>query len=238
MPKSFEKWTVLKHSRLAAVEDNILTVEGAIPMPVGNMTRRMTIVRLRDRRLVIFSAIALNEDEMRTVEKFGTPAFLLVPNAHHRLDSKTWKDRYPDIVVVAPKGAREKIQEVVSVNATQINFGDPDVALVPVPGTDESEFALEVRRPGGTTLLLNDLVGNIRETSGIGGWLLRLMGFAGDRPQVPTPIKIAIVKDKHALAAQFRRWAEMPLKRILVSHGRPIERRPSETLQELAAALE
>jgi hypothetical protein len=34
-------------------------------MPVGNITRRMTVVRLRDGKLVIFSAIALDEVEMR-----------------------------------------------------------------------------------------------------------------------------------------------------------------------------
>jgi hypothetical protein len=77
-------------------------------MPLADIPRRMTIVRLRDGRLVVFNAVALAEDDMRSLERFSTPAFLMVPNAHHRLDAKIWKDRYPNLEVIAPPGARAK----------------------------------------------------------------------------------------------------------------------------------
>jgi len=189
MPKPFMEWKVLPHSKLTAIEDDILTVVGDVPMPVANLKRRMTVVRLCDGRLVIFSAVALDEEEMRALEDFGEPAFLIVPNDHHRLDSKIWKDRYPAMQVITPKGAREEVGKVVHVDATSADFGDPDIALMTVPGTREHEAALEVRRPNGTTLVLNDVVGNMRGTSGFGGWLLRMMGFAGDKPRVPFPGK-------------------------------------------------
>lgn len=238
MTKPFTEWKVLPHGTLTPVDEDILTVVGDIPMPVGNLQRRMTVVRLRDRRLVIFSAVALDEDQMRALETFGEPAFLVVPNDHHRLDAKIWKDRYPAIQVIAPQGAREKVEKAVHVDATRAEFGDPDVALVTVPGTHEHEAALEVRRPDGTTLILNDIVGNIRDASGFGGWFLRLMGFAGDEPHVPLPVKMAMVDNKAALAAQLRRWADLPsLKRILVSHGAAIEDDPRGALRKLAASL-
>ena len=238
MPAIQTKWEVLPHDKLQRIEDNILTVEGEIKMPVGNMHRRMTLVRLEGGRLVVFSAIALDEDEMIEVEAFGTPAFLIVPNAHHRLDAKIWKDRYPALRVIAPEGAREKVQEAVAVDATTVDFGDPDVVFVPVPGTKAQESALEITTPNGITLVLNDIVGNIRSVHGFGGWMLRLMGFAGDAPQVPAPVKLAIVADKAALAAQLRRWAGMTLKRIVVSHGETIENDPRGELLKLAAALD
>src|SRR5258706_13740623 len=239
MPKPFTEWKVLPHSKLTTIEDDILTVVGDVPMPVANMKRRMTVVRLRDGRLVIFSAVALDEEEMRALEDFGEPAFLIVPNDHHRLDSKIWKDRYPAMQVITPKGAREEVEKVVHVDATSADFGDPDIALMTVPGTREHEAALEVRRPNGTTLVLNDVVGNMRATSGFGGWLLRMMGFAGDKPRVPFPVKLAMIHDKAALAAQLRRWADLPaLKRILVSHGSAIEDDPRSAVRELAGSLE
>jgi hypothetical protein len=239
MPKPFTEWKVLPHGKLTAIEDGILTVVGDIPMPVGDMKRRMTVVRLSDRRLAIFSAVALDEEEMHALEDFGEPAFLIVPNNHHRLDSKIWKDRYPAMQVITPKGAREEVEKVVHVDATSADFGDPDIALITVPGTHEHEAALEVRRPNGTTLVLNDVVGNMRDTSGFGGWLLRMMGFAGDKPHVPFPVKLAMINDKAALAVQLRRWAELPgLKRILVSHGSTIEDDPRGALRDLAVSLE
>ncbi len=239
MPQPFSEWKVLPHGKLTAIEDNMLTVVGEIPMAVGDMERRMTVVRLRDGRLVVFSAVALDEEEMRALEEFGAPAFLIVPNDPHRLDSKIWKDRYPAMRVITPKGAREKVEKAVPVDATSADFNDPDVALVIVPGTGEHEAALEVRGTNGATLVLNDVVGNMRKTSGFGGWLLRLMGFAGNKPHVPLPIKATMIKDKTALAVQLRRWAELPaLKRVLVSHGSMIEDDPRGALRELALSLE
>jgi hypothetical protein len=238
MPQPFTHWKVLPHDKLIAIDSDILTVTGEIPMPLGKFTRRMTVVRLQDSRLVIFSAIALDEAEMHGLENYGTPAFMIVPNDKHRLDTKIWKDRYPAIQVIAPGGARENIEKVVPVDLTHGNFDDPDVTLVTVPGTAERELALEIRRVEGTTLVVNDIIGNIRDASGLGGWILRMMGFAGDKPHVPLPVKFALIKDKAAVARQLRQWAELPrLKRVLVSHGAPIENDPKATLRELAGSL-
>jgi hypothetical protein len=238
MTASFQTWKVLPHGKLTEVDENILTVVGEIPMPIGGLQRRMTVVRLTDGRLVIFSAISLDEDEMQALEDYGRPAYLIVPNSHHRLDAKTWKDRYPDIQVITPKGARPKVEDAVPVDATSADFGDDNVLLIDVSGTRSLESALLITGTHGTTLVLNDVVANIRDEKGFGGWLLRMMNFAGDGPQVPIPIRAAIVSDKAALSEQLLRWADIPsLKRILVSHGSAIETDPCGALRQLAASL-
>ncbi|MFM0027278.1 hypothetical protein PQR70_13535 [Paraburkholderia madseniana] len=175
---------------------------------------------------------------MQALEEYGRPAFLVVPNDHHRLDARVWKERYPSMQVVAPEGSRTKVEEAVHVDTTAPSFGDPNVEFVTVPGTRGHEAALVIRTPNGTTLVLNDLVGNIRHESGFGGWLLRVMGFAGDEPHIPKPVKLVLIKDKEALRVQLLQWAELEsLKRILVSHGSPIEDHPSQTLRALASSL-
>ena len=238
MTRPNENWNVLPHGKLTPIDDGMLTVEGRIKMPLMDLPRRMTVVRLHDSRLVVWSAIALDDAAMATFEAFGRPAFLVVPNDHHRLDAKAWKNRYPELKVIAPEGAREKIANVVAVDTTSPDFGDPGVTFVTVPGTRAHEAALVVRRERGTTLVLNDLVGNIRAASGIDGWLLRLAGFAGDDAQIPRVVKMALVKDAADLRAQLLEWAELPgLRRIIVSHGDPIEREPQRTLRDLAASL-
>jgi hypothetical protein len=90
----------------------------------------------------------------------------------------------------------------------------------------------------GTTLVLNDLVGNIRETSGLDSWLLKLAHFAGNKAQIPTPVKLTMVKDPNALRGQLLQWTRIEsLKRIVVSHGDPIEANPRQTLSDLAGTL-
>jgi len=238
MTKPFEQWTVLPHGKLVQVDDNILTVVGEIHMPLMDLPRRMTVVRLIDSRLVVFSAVALDEDEMAALEAFGRPAYLIVPSDKHRLDAKIWKDRYPEIQVVAPEGARAKVQETVQVDTVAPLFNDPNVQFVAVPGTRGREAALVVRTPKGTTLVLNDVVGNIRDAAGFGGWLLHVAGFAGTAAQIPKVVKMAIIEDTNALRAQLLQWAEIDsLKCILVSHGSPIEENPRQVLRELAGSL-
>ncbi|MDB5472644.1 MAG: hypothetical protein JWR84_4204 [Caulobacter sp.] len=238
MTAAFKTWTVLPHGQLTPLTDDILTVLGEIPMPVGDFPRRMTVVRLHDRRLVIFSAVALDEPQMQALEAFGTPTFLIVPNAIHRLDACTFKQRYPAIQVIAPRGALLKVEEVVPVDATEADFADPHVRLIEVGGTQSNEFAIEVTRPDGSTLILNDLVANIHGEHGFTGWLLRLMKFAGDEPHIPGPVQKKLVEDKAALVSQLMAWSHLPnLQRIVVSHGDVIEDDPPEALRRLAASL-
>ena len=238
MSAPHKHWTVLPHEPLNAIEDNILTVVGTIKVPTGDFPRRMTVVRMRDGNAVVFNGIALDEDEMYELEGFGRLTCLIVPNDHHRLDAKIWKDRYPAMTIIAPAGAREKVAKVVPVDAVDVTFADPAVRFVTVPGMHMHEAALEVHGPNGVTLVLNDIVANIRHPHGFGGWMLRLMGFAGETPHVPAPVKLAIGKGKVDLAAQLRTWAALPLKRIIVSHGETIDDDPKAALLALAATLD
>ena len=224
--------------RIHEIDDGLFTAAGTIRVPIGEFPRRMSVARLDDGRLVIFSAIELTDLEHERVEELGEPAFLIVPNGHHRKDAPVWKRRYPRIQVVAPPGSRDKVQAVVNVDAVRPDFDDPAVRYVVVPGTGGREAALEVERAGGTTLILNDIVANIHDAPGIKGWLLRKMQFAGDRPHVPSPVKRTIVDGERELRGQLLEWAALPdLQRIIVSHGEAIEDDPASALRRLAGTL-
>ena len=238
MVQAYQSWTVQPHDKLVAVDPRIRTVVGYLKMPLARLPRRMTVVRLRDGRLVVYSAIALRDAEMAELEGFGRPAFLVVPSDKHRLDARAWKDRYPDLVVVAPRGGGERVADVVMVDSTSPDFGDPDVRFVVVPGTGENEAALVVKTGERTTIVLNDLIGNIRGARGVGGWFLRLMGFAGEEPHVPGIVKRLLVKDRAAVREQFLLWAKDPsVERVVVSHGDIIDAHARDALMKLAESL-
>jgi hypothetical protein len=235
MTKPFEDWTVLPHGKLTRINERILTVVGDLKMPLLELPRRMTVVRLKSGGLVIFSAIALGDPDMAELEGFGRPVFLVVPSERHRLDAPAFAQRYPRITVVAPRGGAEKIGEVVRVDTSAPDFGDSSVRYVEVA----ADSALEVDGEDGLTIIVNDQIGDIHGESGLGGWLLRVMGFAGDEAQVPGPVKLTLGKHKAEVASQFRRWAERDdLRRIIVSHGDPIEVDPRGALRKLAASLD
>jgi hypothetical protein len=235
MTAPFKEWTVLPHGKLTRVNERIATVVGDLKMPLLELPRRMTAIRLNSGDLAIFSAIALRDPDMAELEALGRPAFLIVPSMRHRLDAPGYAQRYPSITIVAPRAGAEKIAEVVRVSTNAPDFGDQSVRYVEIAG----DSALEVDCDDGLTIIVNDLIGDIHGESGIGGWLLRVMGFAGDDPHVPGPVKLTLGKHKSEVAQQFRRWAERDdLRRIIVSHGDPIEVDPRGVLRKLAATLD
>lgn len=234
MTAPFETWTVLPHGELITVNDRIMSVVGELKMPLLELPRRMTLVRLASGELVIFSAIALNETGMAKLEAFGRPAFLVVPSERHRLDAPSYAQRYPGIKVVAPRAGIEKIGKVVRIDTSTPDFGDASVRYVEVA----ADSALEVDGSDGLSIIVNDLIGDIHGEHGFGGWLLRMMGFAGEDPHVPAPVKMTLGKHKSHVARQFRNWAEQAnLRRIIVSHGDSIETDPRGALRTMAADL-
>src|SRR4030095_15114180 len=210
MTQILTSWKVLPHGELTQVDDGVLTVVGQIVMPLTKFPRRMTVVRLRGARTLIFNGIALDEAEMARIEALGQPVFMIVPNDHHRLDSRIYKERYPSLAVVAPAGALAKVAKIVPVDTSAPDFGDHSVRFVAVPGTREQEAALVIDRDGRTTLVVNDIIGNIHDAHGVGGWLLELIGFAGDEPRIPGVAKMALVKDRAGLRSQLLDWAALP----------------------------
>ncbi len=239
MAKPHTDWTVLPHGKLKRLERDLLSVSGTMKMPpMGDVSRRMTIVRLADGRLVIYSAISLDEIEMKALESYGLPAYLIVPGDIHRMDAKPWKDRYPKIKVIAPAGAREKVQEVVPVDATEVDFGDPAVRFMTMPGTGDKEAVLVIETASGTTVVLNDLIFDLANRPGFSGWLFKTLGMTGDEPHITFPVKLKQVKDKSAVSAQLEDWAHLPnLKRVIISHGDIIAEAPGAVLERISLEL-
>lgn len=236
MAKLNQDWIVQPHGDIVAVADGILTVQGSIVMPLGRFPRRMTVIALRDGGSAVWSPIPLREPDMARIEGLGAVRFLIVPNQGHRLDLKPWSMRYPEARIIAPPNAREAVAEAAPVDATGDIVGDPSLDFQCVAGTKADEFALTVRRVDGTTLILNDILSNVRHPEGIGANIMaRLLGFGVKRPRTSRPVRRMFVEDPALVGRQFRAWAAIPdLRRIIVSHGEVIDSAPREALNRAA----
>ena len=237
MSRLHDEWKVDAHGPLEHLGDGVWTVAGEISMPLGHFPRRMTVVVLEGARLLVWSAIPMRDAAMAQLEALGDVAFLVVPGVAHRLDLRAWKRRYPGARVVCAPGAQEAVSQAVPVDATTNVFDDPTVDFQAVPGMEDKEAALWVRRAGGTTLVVNDIIANVQHPNGLGAEVMaRLLGFGVKEPQMPWLGEKLFVKDPSDTAAALRAWAQEPqLTRIVVSHGDVIAAAPRETLTRIAA---
>lgn len=218
MAKAHDGWKVLPHGPIERLADNLWWVRGSLRGM--SLKRTMTIVRLGDGRLLIHNAIALDEGAMKQVEAWGSPAFIVVPNGGHRLDAPAFKHRYPSARIVAPRGSRARIEEVVPVDLSYEEFpADDAVRFEPLHGIDDAEGALIVRSPDGVTVVLNDVVFNMDRKRDPLGFLFTTVLGSAPGPRVSRLAKLMFVKDKKALRADLERLAELPnLQRLVVAH--------------------
>lgn len=232
MPKAFDTWQVLPHRPIEKLESNLWRVEG--DLPGNNGTRVMTIVKTKSSGLVVHNPIALEEDVMKEIDAFGDVTTIIVPSGYHRLDSKNFKQRYPKAKIVAPEGARKKVEQVVKVDGAYDGQIDDGVTLTHLEGLKNAEGIMEVDSDGKKTVVFNDCVNNLPKLGGLFGFLLSPTGM----PAVPRITRWFMAKDMKAFRANLERIAETKnLARIIVSHGKPMTDDPSGVLKTVAARL-
>jgi hypothetical protein len=217
MAPTSSEWKVLPHGPLERLSENLLWVSGSLPGM--SLKRTMTVARLDDGRLIVHSAIALDESSMKELEAFGRPTFLVVPNGYHRLDAPAYLARYPNMAIYAPKGSRRKIEEVVPVTASLDAFPPSDsVRFEDVPGVP-AEAALWVRSTDGLSLVLTDVVFNMDRKRDLPGFLFTSILGSAPGPRISRLAKLVLVRDRRALRAGLEQWAALPnLKRLIVAH--------------------
>jgi hypothetical protein len=217
MSKPPRPWTVLPHGPLEQLEENLYAIESAVP-GIPGLRRRMAIVRRADGGLLFFNGVPVGEDALARIRALGTPAMLVVPQHLHMIDAHAFRDRL-GVRVYAPAATRALVAERVAVDGA-------------------GEGMAVVRSADRVSLVVADLVLNVPNAPGFRGLLFRLLGFTGDRPKLPAPVRLRVLRDPGALRAQLEELARTPgLARIVPSHGAIVDRDPARALREIAASL-
>jgi hypothetical protein len=229
-------WQVHPHGELQPLSDNLWRVQGSLPgMP---LERVMIVARMRDGRLVVHGAMALDEATMKRLEALGEPAVMLVPSGYHRMDAPRYAQRYPGMKIYCPKGSLERVHAVVRVDGTFDDFeGDATVRTTHLDGVADIEGVVHVTSGDGSTLVFNDALFNMPHAPGLGGLFTRLIGSSGGL-RVSNTGRFFLVKDARMLGARLVALAGTPgLVRIAVAHHETFTDHPAEALRAVAGTL-
>ena len=221
-PKWHTRWKVLPHEPLKRLEDNLWVVDGPIPgMPID---RRMAIIRLADGRLVIHNGIAVDDATIAAIEALGELTFLVVPNGFHRIDAFAYKQRYPQLRVIAAPNAAKKVAEAVAIDGgPELLPADSGLRGELIEGDKIGEIAFTIEHGATKTLMLNDALFNTPHKPGFKGFVMRALGSTGGL-KMSRIMRIFGAADGNAFRAHVVRLAEQPgVSRLIVSHGDIIE---------------
>jgi hypothetical protein len=237
MPTSPRPWTVVPHGPVERLDENLFSVESAVP-GIPGLRRRMTIVRRSDGGLLFFNAVPVGDEALARIRALGTPAILVIPQHLHMIDAHAFRQRL-GVRVYAPAISRAKVAERVAVDGTFEDIPpDPAVAIVPVAGFRTGEGMAVVRSGDRVSLVVADVILDVPHAPGLPGLLFRLLGLTGDHPKLPAPIRLRVLRDRRALRAQLEELARTPgLTRIVLTHGAVVDKDPAGVLRSIAASL-
>ena len=204
-------------------------------MPGGVIPRKMVPIKFSDGRLAIHSPICLDGADMATIENWGEPAFCLVPNGFHRLDTPAFKRRYPNLKILCPDAVRVRVAKVIRVGGSYAML--PPELQWRTLAMKSGEAVFIWRNGERVTLIFGDALFNVAHLPGIFGRIMKLIGSAGG-PRVTPMAKVIAVDDRHLLAAQFVELATTAgLTRLIPGHGDNIEADAPAILRTVAARI-
>ncbi|MBS0319864.1 MAG: DUF4336 domain-containing protein [Proteobacteria bacterium] len=183
---------------------------------------RMAVARLADRRLWVWSPIALTSALAMQVQALGRVTYVVSPNKLHHLFLAAWAARWPAAKLYAPPGLARKLR-TLHFAADLRDEPDPAWADDIDQAIFSGSFALDevafFHRPS-STAIFGDLIQRFPASS-LSGWkrvVMRLSGLVGAQGGTPIDWRMSFVRRAPARAALCKVLAWNPT-RLLIAHG-------------------
>ena len=221
------------HGSLERIAANTWQVEGSQSMP---LKRNMTVHRLSDGRLVLYSVVALDAAGMQALEALGTPWLMVIPGTH-TIDARFYKARYPQLLVAHDDLA--ELADLKSDGTPETLLTGTGVEVIRSAGLKRNEACLLVPADNGKLLVACDILGrNSPRQPGIGGRIMAFLSPPGGVFGVARIVKFRQVKDKHVLREWVRGLAaRSDLVAVLGSHGPALTSNVAPSLQDAAQRI-
>jgi hypothetical protein len=220
-------------TELIELTDGVWVAWDPVKILGTHLTTTMTLLRLADGSLLVHSPVSLTPARHAAVRSIGPVAHIYAPNLFHHLHAPGWVEAFPDARVHGPLGLEKKRPDLrldrAPSSGTESGFSDT-VDEIPIDGFRLRETAL-FHRPS-KALVVADLVHNIGRPPG--AWTrtyARMMGFY-DRVALSRALRWTAFSDRKAARTSIDALLSLPIERIVVGHGAPLEQSPARALSE------
>lgn len=221
------------------VDSGPVKAMGLIPLPV-----RMTVLRLRDGSLLLYSPTRFDEALRRGLEQIGPIAHVIAPNTAHWMFVKQWQENCPQVRIWGAPGlgqrrqvkqAGVRLDHELGPEAPAAWAGEIDQLIV--EGVGFAEVAL-LHRPS-RSVILTDLVQNLEPAKlhPLFRPAARLAGVTAPNGKAPIYLR-AIVKMKGREPSRTAKaLVNFQPSFVIFSHGRWYDARAAERLRQSLAWL-
>ena len=207
-------------AHLEQLADNVWVVAQPLSFFGLHLGARMTVVKMRDGTLTLYSPVAMDEALAAEVDVLGDVANIVAPNRFHHLHVGPTKARYPDAALHVCRSLLKKRKDLKA-DAVLGGFDWPDeLACISVGGTliDETVFV----HTDSNTLICCDLLENFQEMDHFVTRVYLKANGAYKKATLFRDLRLAFTKRSLARRA-IDEILEHPIEAISVAHGEPVD---------------
>lgn len=186
---------------------------------------RMAVIRLANGDLFIWSPTALTATLCAAVDRLGPVRHLVAPNSLHHVFLPDWKLAYPEALVYAAPGLRQKRKDIVfdrDLSETPEASWTGEIDQAVMNGNAITTEVVFFHLPSGT-VLFTDLLQRFPADwfTGWRGIVAKLDLMVAPEPTVPRKFRVAFTQRKAARVA-LSRILSWPAQKVLMAHGTPV----------------
>ena len=180
---------------------------------------KMTVVRLEDNKLLIYSPIEIKDSLYQQLKELGDPAYIIAPSNLHNLHVEQWHSAFPHSTVYCSQGAKVRVGRVLQQGErfpweNQLTSIFIDV----MPKVNEWVFIHKASQ----TLMVCDLLFNVIDPQN--PWARQLLKLYGiyNRSAI-TPLYKLMIKDRRSFDQSLAKLKNCDFDKIIIAHGDNID---------------
>lgn len=219
---------------MKSIAENLWLLEYPLSVLGTNHGRNVTIIRLRDGRLILHSMAPFSEADVAGIRSLGEPGWLVEAMLLHDTYAREGRENFPGPPFLGPEGFGEVVGfPVASLLPPPPDWAD-EIEVIPVEGAPRLKEHAMIHRPS-RTLIVADLIFNFDPDEK--GWDRVFHRYIAGFKRYPGTSRIFrwCVSDHPAFRRSMEAILARDFDRIIVGHGRVIETGGKE---KLSRALE
>lgn len=224
---------------LKEIDKNIWVAEQPLKYFGLSVGTKMTVIRLKNGKLVVISPIQLDESLINQLKEIGDVAYIIAPNIYHYLFTSEFKALYPKANLLAAPGLETKRPEVPIESTIREgeNLFPDEIEYLLFDGFKTFAFDHTLMNefvffhPESSSLILTDTAFHFDETFPILTQLTsRIIG--GYKKLSPSILEKLATQEKEKVKQAVKKVLLWNFKRVIMAHGSIVENDPKSKFRE------
>ena len=195
-----------------------------------DFARNVTLLRLRDGRVVIHSSAPFTTEDIAAIRRFGEPAWLVDATLIHDTFAKEGRAAFPNLPYLAPDGFTRAAGVATQPLSPPPSDWQGEIDVLKIDGNRMNEHALLHRCSA--TLVVADLFFSFpTDIRGSARFFVRHIMRLPRLFGVSLFFRVLMIRDRQAFQNSMKAVLQWNFERIVVAHREPVEEEARATVE-------